>query len=538
MIMECYSEQVISIFVDGELPAEEARQLRDHLSTCRRCRHLLDALRAENRILSESLHELPDEAASPAGFSRLRGSLDWGLLAVVAAVLALGSIVVPRIEGLSVPDALQWLNPFGVSARTNLLFNLSYYFAHGGAAMFADYAAFVGKLFLLLLLAGSALLLGRRWRPPQTGLRLLIVLLGLSLPGLALDVRHSEFITVAADQTVDDSLVAAGNTIRVEGVINGDLVAFGRIVEVRGTVKGDLVTFANTTTVSGTVEGNIYTFSQSFDLSAQLGHNLYAFVQSVRLGDRSRVGGGVVVAAADVSLEGEVQRGVTMAVGNADVSGSIGRELTMAGDGLTLTNTARIGGNLSATVHDMKNVRIADGAKITGARDIQVEVRQSRFARPRFYFHQALWFAAAMLVGWLGLVLFPGFVQGSTEAVGSGWRSLGLGIAVLAGAPVVMLVIAITLVGLPLSFMLLALYLAALYLAKIWVGAFLGRILLKPAVATKADWLLGLLVGLLIITVVRYIPYLGGLVHFAVICLGLGAFAWQLYRASRPAITA
>ncbi|MGB9256841.1 MAG: zf-HC2 domain-containing protein [Candidatus Korobacteraceae bacterium] len=44
--MECYSEQILSIFVDGELAVEEAQGLRDHLATCRRCRQLLDALRA------------------------------------------------------------------------------------------------------------------------------------------------------------------------------------------------------------------------------------------------------------------------------------------------------------------------------------------------------------------------------------------------------------------------------------------------------------------------------------------------------------
>ena len=84
-------------------------------------------------------------------------------------------------------------------------------------------------------------------------------------------------------------------------------------------------------------------------------------------------------------------------------------------------------------------------------------------------------------MGWLGLVLFPGFFQASTQAVGSGWRSLGLGVAILAGVPVAIFLIAITLVGLPASLMLLAVYLIAIYLAKIWVGAFLGRVLLKPA---------------------------------------------------------
>ena len=535
--MECYSEQIVSIFVDGELAAEEAQHLRDHLATCRRCGQLLDALRAENRVLSESLQELPEEATSPAGFPGLPWSLAWRDVAVVAAVLALGSNVAVSINKLSIPEALQWLNPFSVSGGTNLFFNLSYYFAHGGTAMLGDYAEIVGKRFLLLLLAGSALLLGRRWWLHHPGLRLLIVLLALSLPSLALEQRHSEVVTVAANETVNDTLLASGKIVRVEGVVNGDLLAFGGSLEVRGTVKGDLVSFAKGTVVSGTVGGNIYNFSHSLDLDGQLGHSLYALGQTLRVHDRGHVGEGMVVAAGDVSLEGEVNRSATLFAGNADVSGSIGRELSMTGDSLTLTNTSRIGGSLSAHVNERKNVHIAEGATIVGTRDIQVRVRQSHFARPRFYSYQAVWLAAAMLVGWLGLVLFPGFFHASTHAVGSGWRSLGFGVGVLAGVPVVIVVAAITLVGIPASLMLLAMYLAAIYLTKVWVGAFLGQILLKPAGATKSDWLLGLLLGLLILTMVEFIPYLGGLVRLGVVCLGLGAFAWELYRISRPAIT-
>ena len=156
--MECYSEQIMAIAADGELEAEETLRLRDHLATCRRCRQLLDALRAENHVLSESLQELPEEVASPMGFPHSSWSVGWGEVVVVAAVLALGSAV--WINELSIPEALQWLNPFSVSGRTNLFFNLSYYFAHGGAAMLADYAATVGELFLLLLLGGSVLAAG------------------------------------------------------------------------------------------------------------------------------------------------------------------------------------------------------------------------------------------------------------------------------------------------------------------------------------------------------------------------------------------
>ncbi len=536
--MECYSEQTWAIFVDGELTIDAARPLRDHLATCQRCRDLMEALRAENRLLSETLRELPEEATSPNSLSP--SGLSWMRhdLAVMAAVLFMGSIVSVWINGLKISPVLEWFNPFSLSGLTNALFDLSYYFADGGTAMMTEYAAVVGGLFFLLLMGGSALLLGNRGQLPKPAVRLLILVLGLSLPTFALERRHGEFVTVPASETVDDTLVVVGNTLRVEGVVNGDLLAFGRTVEVRGTIKGDLVSFAKRVVVSGTVEGRVYDFSQSLDLDGQLGHSIYGWVQSLRVDDRGHVGDSIVVGGDEFSLEGEVKRSVNVYAGNADVSGSIGRDLTMAGGSLTLTNTARVGGNVCARVRQLKNAHIADGATIAGKRDIQVRVRKSHFTRPRFYLHQTLWLAAAMLVGWLGLILFPAFFQATTQAVGSGWRSLGLGVGVLAGVPVAIIVAAVTLVGLPVSLMLLAVYLAAIYLAKVWVGAFLGRMLLKPVGATKRDWLLGLLIGLLILTIVGFIPYLGGLVRLAVVCLGLGAFAWQLYRASRPAITA
>jgi len=534
--MECYSEQTCALAVDGELAADETQRLRDHLTSCQRCRALVDALRAENRALSESLNELPEEAASPARFSPQHSSWGWGDLAILAVVLTLGSIISGWFNELDIPAAVEWFNPFSVSGRTNLTFQLFYYFVHGGTAMLADYAAVVGWICLLLLLGGSALLLGRRGRPHYPGLRLLIVLLALSLPSFALERRHGEFVTVTANEVVDDTLVATANMVRVDGVVNGDLLTFGRTVEVRGTVKGDLISFAQRTEVSGTVEGHIYTFARTLDLEGQLGHSIYGAVQSLHINDRGRVGDGIVVAVGEASLEGEVKRSVNIVTGGSvDVSGAIGRDLTMIGRSLVLTNTARIGGNLSARVRQLKEVQIADGATIGGKRDIQVRVRESSFTRPRFYFHQAVWFAGAILVGWLGMLFYPGFFQATTQLVGSGWRSLGLGVGVLAGVPLAMVVIAITLVGLPLSLMVLALYLAAIYLAKIWVGAFLGRTLLKPSEATKGDWLLGLLVGLLILTLLAFIPYLGGLVRLGVVCLGLGAFAGQLYRASQPA---
>lgn len=531
--MECYPEQTCAIFVDGELAADEARSLVAHLAGCRRCRELVAALSDENRALSESLNELPEEMISPAGLAPWRSTWRWGDLTILAAALALGSIVVAWIDKLNIPSALESFNPFSIDGVVSLVFDLSYYFAHGGAAMLADYAAVIGGI--LLLLGGVALLLGRQWRLHQSAFRMVIVLLALSLPMFALDRRHGEFVTVTANETVDDTLVATGNTVIVEGVINGDLLVLAQNLEVRGNVKGDVVSLAKRAVVSGTVEGRIFDCSRSMELDGEIGHSLYYWGQSLRVDRRAHVGEGIL-AGGDISIEGDVKRSATL-YGEVEVGGAVGRDLLMAGRSLTLTNAARVGGNVTARVHQFKEVHIADGASISGKRDIQLRARRSQFTRTRFYLHQVVWLAAAMLVGWLGLALFPGFFQACTRAVSTGWRSLFLGLGVLAGIPVAIVVIALTLVGIPISLMLLAFYAAAIYLAKLWVGALLGRMLLKPPGFTKRDWLLGLLVGLVILTVVGFIPYLGGLVRLVVVCLGLGAFAWQLYQNSRAGVT-
>ena len=43
--MNCSSELKYSMYVDGELPADEARLLETHLFVCPRCRALVDAVR-------------------------------------------------------------------------------------------------------------------------------------------------------------------------------------------------------------------------------------------------------------------------------------------------------------------------------------------------------------------------------------------------------------------------------------------------------------------------------------------------------------
>jgi len=112
-------------------------------------------------------------------------------------------------------------------------------------------------------------------------------------------------------------------------------------------------------------------------------------------------------------------------------------------------------------------------------------------------------------------------------------RTAGLGLLVLT-VPIVALITAFTLVGLPLALIALAAWILALYLAKIVLGATVGRMLLPDREAITVP----LLVGLAIVLVAGNLPWIGGIVGFVLTLVGLGLLAqyvWKAVNTSRAA---
>jgi hypothetical protein len=167
------------------------------------------------------------------------------------------------------------------------------------------------------------------------------------------------------------------------------------------------------------------------------------------------------------------------------------------------------------------------GAEAYGKRDIQVrEPAQERGWTGTIVWEFAV-LAGAFLVGWLMLAVFPAFYGNAVQRVLS-WASAGYGFVALIVTPIVVVILCVTLLGIPLGIGSLMLYLAGLYLAKIIVGGYLGRELMGSR--NGLPTVLGLLLGIAMLQVVFLIPYGGGILKLAVTCIGLGSLVLTLQR--------
>src|SRR5262249_33618066 len=149
-----------------------------------------------------------------------------------------------------------------------------------------------------------------------------------------------------------------GDVVTVSGVVEGDVVALARRVEITGTVGGSLVGAAQTVVVSGHVARN-----------AIAGGSVVNFLKSAEIGGNGIVGTGEGV------IEGKTRRDFLFGGGMLDLRGEVGRHLAFGGGRISLSDTARIGGDLRAQVEKEENVRVANGAVIGGQKSVKLNQR-------------------------------------------------------------------------------------------------------------------------------------------------------------------
>lgn len=131
---------------------------------------------------------------------------------------------------------------------------------------------------------------------------------------------------------------------------------------------------------------------------------------------------------------------------------------------------------------------------------------------------------AGIFVGFIFLKLFPSLSSKAKEEISHTWKSLGIGFALLICVPVISAILAITIVGIPISLILLAIYLIFLYMGRIIFASFIGDKILK-----KESPFLSLVIGMPIFTVLFALPFVGWLLSLIAISVGLGAFGTGSY---------
>ena len=395
-------------------------------------------------------------------------------------------------------------------------------------------------------------------------------------------VTAGEFVL---DGTVNGDVIVFARTVTINGTVDGDLFAAAQTVAVNGEVTGS-TRMAGSVLLAGdkaSIRGDVVGAGYSFEGR-----------------EGSAVGRDLVFAGGQILLAGDVARNVQAATGAFDLRGNVGGDVKVqVGDadrgraglpptmfmqqspiqvpnvkpGLTIDPNASITGDLEYT--QSKELTIP-AAVVTGKVIHQLPKVDTR-TTPQATSGQKIvgWVfdtlraaLSLLLIGLLLLWLFPTFVKGLAENLRTkplpsfGWGVFAWVLFFVA----LFVVIALMVIGgiffgvltlgqltgtvlglgfLTLSLLIVGFVLVTTFVTKVVFGAALGKWILLRLNSPLAEhrylpMIIGVLITLAVIALFTFplIPgFLGGLLNFAVILLGLGAlWLWGRERiVRRPA---
>jgi cytoskeletal protein CcmA (bactofilin family) len=366
----------------------------------------------------------------------------------------------------------------------------------------------------------------------------LAVLISLAAPFAvaAADIRQGRDFTVGSGETVNDDVYIFGDTVDVAGTVNGSAILFGVTITVGGTVTRDLMVAGANVNVTGEVKGSIRMVGGTLTLNGPVGEDVVVAGGIVTLGPKATVGRDVLIGGQAVTISGPVGRKILAGSIDLTIAGPVGGDVQVDADTLRLESGAVINGSLRYWSNN--EATMAPGAKVQGR--IERHPARGRGHAPDLVSGFVGWLqtlVALMAVGLILVLLFPGFTGRATGALrGSPWASLGIGVGLLIGIPIaafILFILGLFVGGWWLALLGVCGYVAALVVGYVFSALLAGQWILERLERSSIHPIWALLLGLVLLTVVGFVPILGGIIGFIAVGFGLGALALALVRTRR-----
>jgi hypothetical protein len=324
----------------------------------------------------------------------------------------------------------------------------------------------------------------------------ILVLLTLAMlcsAGQALQAFSGD--TVSIDSAVADDIIAAGNMVSINAPVDSVIVA-GGTVNINAPVKGDVIAAG----------GQVYV--------------------------NADVGGKVVAAGGNVNLGGNIGTNLIAAAGQVNIlpGKMVGRDALIGGG--QVVNAGRVNGTITVSANQFNNTGSAGLVKFYKAEDSSPKREDYDTG---FNIFSLLAMLGYFILGMILVKSVPGIFQAvDGEVRSSTLLKTLLGFVMIIASFIALLLVAATVVGLPIAVISALLIFAALMLSGTFVSFSLGKWIGERAKIKQGD-LVYFIIGFIIINMLSLLPLVGGLVSLISMSLGFAAILYVARRLTSQA---
>lgn len=368
----------------------------------------------------------------------------------------------------------------------------------------------------------------------------LIVLTIILIPMFALKADNSDkksTIFVASDETVSGNLIAASESVIIDGLVSGDLIVAANHISVTGRVEGDIIAVGQEITIDGEVGGNIRVAANSVTINGSITRNLNILGSKVLIGEDARIGWDALVAAVDSTIRGNITGSLDTYAKNNFIAGKIGKNANIRAynvndSGIIIDKDATVNGNFTYSARNEFDLNNTSG--ISGEISFNQLKNEARSPASSWLWGRVFTLLSLLFIGLIFVAIIPKFTnQFLLEAKNRTISTFLFGAGIFLLLPPLAIITALTIIGLPLALILSTLWIAGIFIGKAVAAIIIGDVVIKNILKKNYRHIFWpLLLGVILFTLLFSIPWFGWIVNLIAIWLGLGSIL--SYVANKP----
>lgn len=336
--------------------------------------------------------------------------------------------------------------------------------------------------------------------------------------------------TISLEAIVRGDFFAAGGTVTLSDTVTGDVAVAGGTIMLRGTVLDDVRSAGGNLTISGYVGGDLLITGGTVTVEpgAVIAGDVYISGGTLRMGGAVR--GNLKTASGEVVLDGSIAKNADLNGGKITLNGSIGGEAVLVAQTIKVEPNASLGGKVR---YWTEGGEVDFGTALKGGTATFDASLAHRFSQPKPHFLGFATFFAVMgyLLAMLILLavgqrLFGPFFSQTVEKVQrEPVRALGYGFLYFVVVPVGIVMLFMTVIGIPLGLIGLFFYLLFLALANV-ITALVGVHWWKARQGYQWNFwkmVLAALGVLVLLKLLWFLPFVGWLAKLLAVCTAFGA---------------
>ncbi len=346
-------------------------------------------------------------------------------------------------------------------------------------------------------------------------------------------VQYSEGeVVVAKNEVVSDDLYIAGKTVRIEGRVEGDLYIAGEYIFVTGDITGDTTAVGNDITVEGAIGQDAYLVGRTISLKrAKVSDSLHVAGQNITISSDTILGGSLLGAGSNIRSDATIARSLMLAGATLYHNAPVLGEARLAGEDLTLGPKTSVSKDLTyylspevGTIDNQAQVKGNTNVVTEPAEWRQKQALDAQNRRNFGYLWRLSSYLGMLLVGGVAIWLLKKPLNSAVNSLNiRSLNSLGAGLLVTILTPPALVILMLTMIGLPLALLTIPLYLLLLYAGKLVAALALARSLFGTATVTKTTPLFEMFVGVTALHLLKLIPVGGYFVSLLATWIGVGA---------------